>query len=70
MSGISPSTVYFVLVNAHTADIERLSPYCLLHIIIAYLFICTTQAVLVPKQSVKVLTRSQLLEEFYHSSSS
>ena len=40
MSDTSPSTVYFVLVNAHTTDNEQLSLYCLLHII-AYLFICT-----------------------------
>ena len=70
MSDTSPSTVYFVLVNAHTtADNEQLSPYCFLHII-AYIYICTVQAVLVLKESVKVLTQSQLLEEFCHSSSS
>ena len=69
MSNTSPSTVYFVLVNAYTTDNEQLSPYCLLHII-AYLFICTAQTVLVLRGLVKVLTQSQLLEEFCHSSSS
>ena len=69
MSDTSPSTVYFVLVNAHNTNNEQHSPYCLLHII-AYIFICTAQSVLVLKGLVKVLTQSQLLEVFCHSSSS